>query len=150
MNQIEHSILTRCLNVIYGELLTDRSDIALESIERVIALVRYMEDREDPRSTLGEELDAVREVFQIYCGEQGAAELEIGCSGLDPQLPVWRTTVVYEICLHGMELLHSGICLQSLLLAQRQEHLTYVFSDTSGATYGGTIYGKRLQPNAGP
>ncbi len=150
MNQIEHSILSRCLNAIYGELLTNKSDISLESMERLISLVRYMEDRESLQCTLGKELNMIQEVFRIYQQNYGVAELKIDSNTVDLQSRVLRTSVVYEVCQHGMELLHSGIPLEKITFYQKQGYLTYVFSDTNGKTYGGTIDGEETRSNTEP
>ena len=140
MNNIEHDILTRCLHMIYTQLLTYSSDTALESIERLIYLIRYLSNPVS-QSTLAEELHTIQEVFNIY---PASASFEIDCSSANPQTLVQRCAIVYEICQHGMELMHNGYALQSLSISQEPTQLTYTFTDTSQNIFRGTIYGQAL------
>ncbi|HJB51616.1 MAG TPA: hypothetical protein H9772_00870 [Candidatus Oscillibacter pullicola] len=95
------------------------------------------------RATLEDELRAVRAVFRICRGEAG---LETGVSGLDPYLEVERTTVLYEVCQHGLELLHGGVDLRRLVLFRQREDLQYYFLDRDKRVYGGTIYAEGRHP----
>ena len=92
---------------------------------------------------LEDELRAVRAVFRICRGEAG---LETGVSGLDPHLEVERTTVLYEVCQHGLELLHGGVDLRRLVLFRQREDLQYYFLDRDERVYGGTIYAEGRHP----
>ena len=109
-----------------------------------------MEDRESLQCTLGKELNMIQEVFRIYQQNYGVAELKIDSNTVDLQSRVLRTSVVYEVCQHGMELLHSGIPLEKITFSQKRGYLTYVFSDTNGKTYGGTIDGEETRSNTEP
>lgn len=144
MTLIERDLLTRCLGALYGQLLTGGADAALTSIEGVTWLVRYMAAGKSPRrATLEDELRAVRAVFRICRCEAG---LETGVSGLDPHLEVERTTVLYEVCQHGLELLHGGVDLRRLVLFRQREDLQYYFLDRDERVYGGTIYAEGRHP----
>lgn len=145
MNRIQYGLISRCLHMIYGQLLTDETGLGLRSVERLIALVRYMARSDSLSSTLEEELQVIRQVFRIYQPDF-RAELD----GLDPRRPVAGGTLLYEVCRHGIELLHSSCPLQSLTLFQAQEpQLSYVFTDGAGRTYGGMIYGEKLDLDGG-
>ncbi|MBQ9330715.1 MAG: hypothetical protein IJ221_07045 [Oscillibacter sp.] len=139
MNSFENNILSRCCHLVYHQLLTGRADTALASVERMTTLIRYMADTASSRTTLGEELAIVRTVFELYQadGSDGAFSVELG--NAEPRTPVARTTLVYEVCQYGMELLHSGVTLRSLRLAQSGREITYTFLDDGGTAYGGML-----------
>lgn len=138
MNHIEHDILTRCLHMIYSQLLTHHADAALESMERLIYLIRHMETS-TAQATLQEELQTVREVFLIYRTSELLPDFQVACTVPEPRPTVSRNTVVYELCQHGMELIHSGCRLLGVTLTQEEGQLTYVFTDAEGGTYKGTV-----------
>lgn len=148
MDQIEHDIITRCLHMVYGQLLTEEVGVGLWSIERLIFLVRYMTGPGRP-TTLQEELRAVQQTFQIYQVE-GENQFQVEVRNVDLQTPVGRNTLLYEICQHGMELLHNGCRLQRIVLFQNGGHLAYTFTDIDGQTYGGTVYGEEPESGGAP
>lgn len=145
MNGIEHDIISRCLHMIYGQLLTEEADVGLRSIERLIFLIRYMAKSEVPTATIQEELHVMQQVFQIYRGED-ETEFQVEIRDTDPRMHVGRSTLLYEICQHGMELMHNGCRLQRVVLFQNDSQLAYAFTDMYGQAYGGTVYGEELDP----
>ena len=150
MNQIEQNLLTRCLGAIYGQLLTGSSDSALDSLEELTFLVRYMTDSHPGQQVdLEEELYAVRTVFQI-CRPEAGTGIETDASASDLRLQVDPTAVLYEICQHGLELLHSGVDLRKLALSHDGTCLRYCFFDREDHSYGGTIYAEGHQPKSEP
>lgn len=148
MNRIEHDIIIRCLGIVYGQLLSDEAGHGLQSIERLTALVRYLAKAEPPVSALQEELQVIWQVFQIYQAEEGP-EFRVETRDLDPQMRVGHNTLLYEICQHGMELLHNGCQLRHVVVFQDGGQLAYTFTDADGQSYGGMIYGENGDPEGG-
>lgn len=149
MNRIEQNIIIRCLHMVYGQLLAEEAGMGLRSIERLIYLVRYMVRPEAPTATLQEELCVIRQVFQIYRAE-GEAEFQVEIRDADPRIHVERNTLLYEICQHGMELLHNGCHLQRVELFQNGGQMAYTFTDMDGQAYGGTVYGEEPGHSGAP
>lgn len=138
MNRIEYDMIARCLHIIYGQLLTEGAETGLRSVERLISLVRYMV-KSELSSTLGEEAQMVQQVFQIY-----QPDFHMDFNGLDAWTSVVHSTLLYEICRHGMELFHNCCQLQRVALFRAEGHLAYTFTDLGGQTYGGMIYGEKV------
>lgn len=148
MNIIERDIITRCLHVVYGQLLTEDAGVGLKSIESLIALVRYMARPESPVFTVQEELWVIGQVFQIYQAEDGPS-FHVDAGGLDVHMQVKHNALVYEICQHGMELQHNGCQLRSVALFQDHGRLSYTFMDADGQSYEGMIYEEEAGPEEG-
>ena len=104
-------------------------------MERLIYLVRYISRPAGSMTTVGKELRAISEVFHIH---QMQLDMDRIQQGLDQIVPVG--SLLYEICQHGIELIHGGCQLSSLRVVTGETQITYTFTG-NGKAYGGTING---------
>lgn len=134
-NVLSGNLLNRCLHQIYEQILTGDHETGLRSVERLIYLVRYISRPAGSMTTVEKELRAVSEVFHIH---------QIHLSVDDPQQRPERIvpvgSLLYEICQHGIELIHGGCQLNSLSVVMDEAQITYAFVG-DGRIYGGMING---------
>lgn len=135
-NVLQGNLLNRCLHQIYEQILTGEHEAGLRSIERLIYLNRYISHPAGSLTSVEQELQAITEVFQIH-----RVRLDVADRGQLPERFVPAGSLLYEICQHGLELLHSGCPLTGLTLSSETPQITYAFTDTDGTCYGGTING---------
>ena len=134
-NVLSGNLLNRCLHQIYEQILTGDHEAGLRSVERLIYLVRYISRPAGSMTTVEKELHAISEVFHIY---QLPLTIEHSLHEADRIVPVG--SLLYEICQHGIELIHGGCLLTSLNVAMEKAQITYAFTG-DGTIYGGTIDG---------
>ena len=134
-NVLSGNLLNRCLHQIYEQILTGDHEAGLRSVERLIYLVRYISRPAGSMTTVEKELQAISEVFHIHQIQLGVDENQQG-----PEQIVPVGSLLYEICQHGIELIHGGCQLSSLRVVTEETQITYTFTG-NGKIYGGTING---------